>query len=126
MRLKDNLYTISDVQCAEGTTHFRVTLNAAHTIYRAHFPAEPVTPGVCLVQMAVELAEVSLGQPLQLKKAVNVKFLSVVSPLATPCIRFAVTTAPTASEALRATVLVDCEEGVLAKMSLLLIPAASA
>ena len=125
MRLKDNLYTVSDVRREVGTTHFCVTLNAAHVIYQAHFPAEPVTPGVCLVQMAVELTEVSLGQPLLLRKAVNVKFLSVVSPLATPRIRFTVTTAPASSDTVRATVLVACEEGVLAKMSLLLIPAAS-
>lgn len=126
MRLKDNLYTVSDVQRDNSTTHFCITLNAAHVIYRAHFPAEPVTPGVCLVQMAVELTEESLGQPLQLRKAVNVKFLSVISPLTTPCTRFTVTTAPAASDTVRATVLVECEEGVMAKMSLLLIPAASA
>lgn len=125
MRLKDKLYTVSDVQRDGTATHFCVTLNAAHVIYRAHFPAEPVTPGVCLVQMAAELAEASLGRPLQLKKVINVKFLSIVSPLATPRIRFAVTAVP-AADTLRANVIVEHEECVLAKMSLLFIPAASA
>ena len=26
-----------------------------NVIYKAHFPEKPITPGVCIVQMAVEL-----------------------------------------------------------------------
>ena len=57
MTLKNKLYTITDMEHEGGTARFSLNLNAAHEIYEAHFPGEPVTPGVCLVQMAGELLE---------------------------------------------------------------------
>lgn len=52
-------------------------------IYAAHFPGFPVTPGVALLQMALDL----IGCPL--KGASNLKFLIPVRPSADgPCLRF--------------------------------------
>lgn len=52
-------------------------------IYAAHFPGYPVTPGVALLQMALDL----MGRPL--KAASNIKFLIPVCPSADgPCLRF--------------------------------------
>lgn len=124
MTLKNKLYTIADRQHEGETTRFSLNLNAAHEIYGAHFPGEPVTPGVCLVQMAGELLEECLGRKLQLKKAVNVKFLSPVSPVMTPFVRFTVTPAPADAEGLiRSSVRVEYESRVMAKMSLIHSPA---
>ena len=124
MTLKNKLYTIADRQHEGETTRFSLNLNAAHEIYGAHFPGEPVTPGVCLVQMAGELLEECLGRKLQLKKAVNVKFLSPVSPVITPSVRFTVSPAPADAEGLiRSSVRVEYESRVMAKMSLIHSPA---
>ncbi len=84
MRLKDDFYTITSVTEVDGRKLYVLHLNPDHFIFKAHFPGEPITPGVCLQQMAVELAEEAAGQPLQLSYVKNVKFLSVVSPLQTP------------------------------------------
>lgn len=120
MTLKNKLYTITDMEHEGGTARFSLNLNAAHEIYGAHFPGEPVTPGVCLVQMAGELLEECLGRKLQLKKAVNVKFLSPVSPVDTPSVGFTVSPAPTDAEGLiRSSVKVEHEGRVMAKMSLI-------
>ena len=120
MTLKNRLYTITDRRHEGDATHFTLQLNASHVIYQAHFPGEPVTPGVCLVQMAGELLEECLGRKLQLKKAVNVKFLSPVSPVATPSVGFTVSPTPADAEGLiRSYVKVEHEGRVMAKMSLI-------
>ncbi len=86
MQLRNNLYTLSGQEPEGEGMRFRITLRADHTIYRAHFPGQPVTPGVCIVQTACELLELLVarqrpGVRLELEHAKNVKFLSVVSPL---------------------------------------------
>ena len=118
MTLKNKMYTITDMEHEGERTRFSLNLNAEHEIYGAHFPGEPVKPGVCLVQMAGELLEECLGR--QLKKAVNVKFLSPVSPVDTPSVRFTVSPAPADAEGLiRSSVKVEHEGRVMAKMSLI-------
>ena len=74
MILKDNFYTIlrKDVDAMA----YDIRLNPAHTIYQAHFPGEPVTPGVCILQIARELLEDLLQRPLAVKSVKNMKFLS--------------------------------------------------
>ena len=49
-------------------------------IYGAHFPGHPVTPGVTLVQIAVELLSEQEGKPLEIVAAKNIKFLIPVMP----------------------------------------------
>lgn len=90
MKLKDDFYTIKGITEVDGRQVYDLHLNPDHFIFKAHFPGEPVTPGVCLQQMAVELAEESVGRPLALVYVKNVKFLSVVSPLQTPVFQFCV------------------------------------
>ena len=55
MVLIDNFYTVKSQNISAGKAEFRVKLNAENFIYQAHFPNNPITPGVCLIQMAVEL-----------------------------------------------------------------------
>ena len=90
MKLKDDFYTIKGITEVDGRQVYDLHLNPDHFIFKVHFPGEPVTPGVCLQQMAVELAEESVGRPLALVYVKNVKFLSVVSPLQTPDFQFCV------------------------------------
>ena len=39
---------------------FRVALNADCEVYQGHFPGEPISPGVCNIQMIKECAEMLL------------------------------------------------------------------
>jgi 3-hydroxyacyl-[acyl-carrier-protein] dehydratase len=88
MVLKNSLYTIEGQQSAEGTVAYDIRLQPDHIIYQAHFPGEPITPGVCVVQIAKELLEEHLQRPLAIKAVKNVKFLAVVSPLEHPQVRY--------------------------------------
>lgn len=84
MKLTNNLYTITDRQHENLQSVYHVELNKECFIYKAHFPGQPITPGVCIVQMAKELLEESLQKPLDIVAVKNVKFLSVISPNSTP------------------------------------------
>lgn len=65
----------------QGQSGFNVILNPDHLIYKAHFPGQPVTPGVCILQMIQELLSVWMGIPLYIKKIKNAKFTNMISPL---------------------------------------------
>lgn len=57
-----------------------VILNPSHIIYQVHFPGNPITPGVCIIQMATEILEQDLGKKLEIDVIHNVKFLSILVP----------------------------------------------
>lgn len=78
MNLKNNLYIIksSDVE----NRSFLIELLANSIIYKAHFPGHPITPGVCIVQIATELLQEFLHKNLVLKTIANAKFLSIINP----------------------------------------------
>ena len=50
------------------------------SIYRGHFPGYPITPGVCLVEIALELIAQREGRPVRLVGAKNIKFMSPILP----------------------------------------------
>lgn len=81
MILKNNLYTIKSADVAEEEARYAIELNDGSFIYQAHFPGEPITPGVCIVQIAQELLENATGKKLRLVKVKNIKFLSVLTPV---------------------------------------------
>lgn len=56
-----------------------VRLLPESAVYRGHFPGYPITPGVCLVQIALELIAGMAG-PVRLVAAKNIKFTSPVIP----------------------------------------------
>ena len=87
--LRGILYEIVSVD-GSGVT---LRLLPESPVYKGHFPGYPITPGVCLVEMALE----ALGQmadqvghdgPLKLVAAKNIKFTSPVFPDAGTELRF--------------------------------------
>lgn len=83
MLLEDKFFEIVSVAEENGLTEVKVRLNPDHRIYRAHFPGYPVTPGVCIVEIAVEVASVITGKKLVLNGAKDIKFLVPVIPTET-------------------------------------------
>ena len=59
---------------------YKIRLNPGSDIYKAHFPEKPITPGVCIVQVIVEILSDYMKQNLLLSYVKNVKFLQLVSP----------------------------------------------
>ena len=57
-----------------------VELDRECGIYAAHFPGHPITPGVTIVQIAVELLSLVSGRTLDISQAKNIKFLIPIIP----------------------------------------------
>ena len=79
MVLKD-FYSVISSQHSEGAYTTTLKINNSHELYQGHFPGRPVTPGVILMQLFKEQAELVSGKELQLERASNVKFTAVVDP----------------------------------------------
>ena len=74
------IYTLDYVREADGGCDCGIHLDPGHVIYKAHFPGFPVTPGVCIVGMAVELASALSGRKLSLSEAKDIKFVMPITP----------------------------------------------
>lgn len=67
-RLSDGVYTVE------------IHLNPSHPLFEGHFPDNPIAPGVCMMQIAKELAETIVQKKLFLIRATNVKFTALINP----------------------------------------------
>ena len=88
MILRDDFFTIKNRNVSNEKAEFKVKLNTEHFIYQAHFPNNPITPGVCLIQMAVELFNSLKEANFSIKALKNVKFTAPISPLEFPEVDF--------------------------------------
>ena len=96
-----------------------IQLNADHVIFQAHFPGEPITPGVCIIQIAKELLEDVVGEQLLICAVKNVKFLRVISPVEMPQITYVFENIATddTTKTVKVSTLVKCGDTPLAKLS---------
>lgn len=89
MSLKNNLYTISTPEeQAAGTFKTKVALNPNHPIFEGHFPAQPVLPGVCLLNMLKDIIGAIKNKPVNLKSAATIKYIKLVDPEVEPALVF--------------------------------------
>lgn len=118
MRLIDNMYDVADMTVDGRHCTATVTLRPDCDIYRAHFPGQPVTPGVCIIGMATELASSAFGTSMRLRVVRNAKFIAVIDPHATPAVIYDITARD--SDDMQLTVTVTAPSGqCLAKLSLI-------
>ena len=84
MPLLKDFYTILSFETTpDNTAKALLRLNKDHPVFAGHFPGQPVTPGVCMMQIIKELGEKWANMPLQLQTARNVKFMGVINPFET-------------------------------------------
>jgi 3-hydroxyacyl-[acyl-carrier-protein] dehydratase len=76
--LENSFYNVEKTESTEDTLFAEVLLNVSHEIYKVHFPGNPVTPGVCLLQIALELLNLKFQRKLRLVSARNIKYLKVL------------------------------------------------
>lgn len=117
MKLQNNLYTIVE----RNDNNFRIALNAEDTIYKAHFPEQPITPGVCIIQIASELLKVYFNRDISLSEVVNAKFLSVINPIETEEVVYAIGKMAynETDNTLKVAITVSSDKTVCTKLSLL-------
>lgn len=76
MKLLNDFYRIVE----QDGRKCKVEMNGDHKIYKAHFPGNPITPGVCLVQMAVEMCELIWREHYKLEEIEKIRYRHVVKP----------------------------------------------
>lgn len=120
MKLIDNLYSINarELDNMGDKAIFGISLNADNVIYKAHFPSNPITPGVCLIQIALEITELCKNTDLEIKKLKNVKFTSQLNPIQSPDINVEISGLK--NENSEVTVVFRDEQTVFSKISLIL------
>lgn len=76
MKLYNDIYTI--IEKRDNVVKIRLLPESA--IYRAHFPGNPITPGVCQVGIVEELVGKCVGKNVRLLEIKNLKFMDVLRP----------------------------------------------
>ncbi len=89
MSLKNDFYTVKETASPlENSVKGLIELNAAHIIYKDHFPEMPVVPGVLQIQIIKELLEDHLNKKLQMVNGDNIKFMGMIIPTQNTLINF--------------------------------------
>ena len=83
MLLKD-FYAVNSLETEENKTTAKITINKDHKVFKGHFPDNPVTPGVCMMQIIKELTEGIVDKKLFMQSSSNVKFMAIINPDKTP------------------------------------------
>lgn len=117
MKLLNDFFAI--VACSEQAEEFtvEVELRAGHAIYAAHFPGNPITPGVCILQIAQELLGERLQRRLTLQTVHNIKYMAVIAPAEHPRITYRFSGLTVADDCCKAKIVVADGPQVFAKLS---------
>lgn len=120
MKLIDNLYTVVKDNHAEMQCD--ISFISDSVIYKAHFPGMPVTPGVCIIEIARELFSIMRNEEYRICKVANAKFLKIIAPSEVGIIsyKFSKIVENTSDSTLRVAIQVTDSENVYAKLSLIL------
>lgn len=79
--LIQGFYTVKNIlKVDENTIHVSILLNKNHEVFKGHFPDNPITPGVCMIQTIKEITEEYLSKKLFLQRISNVKFTALINP----------------------------------------------
>lgn len=78
--LLNDFFTIQKIETSDRETKAMLVINAAHKIFKGHFPGQPVVPGVCMMQMIKETLEIVTSRATNLVSAPEIKFLVIIDP----------------------------------------------
>ena len=85
-------YTLNSLEKQDAENYLcTLTLNPQHAIFKGHFPGNPITPGVCMMQIIKNLTEEITGYKLFLAKTTNVKFMALINPINHPILQLTLT-----------------------------------
>ena len=82
--LIENYYKVNDIIAGTGKTLFMVSLNSDCNVYKGHFPENPISPGVCNIQMIKECAELIVGKHLFMHNLQHCRLTTLITPLVYP------------------------------------------
>ncbi len=119
--LNDFFHVLSSVY-DETTGTYDIALNPEHFIFKAHFPGNPITPGVCQLGIVEELLSAQVGQPFRLAYVNNIKYMNIISPLDNPQLQVRLSRIQPADGGYSVQAVLANETASFTKMSLRLTP----
>ena len=75
-----HFYSVKEFNFTDNQIKSIIELNPEHDVFKGHFPNNPVTPGVCMLQILKELTEQATNTNLFIKECSNVKFMALINP----------------------------------------------
>lgn len=75
-----HFYSVKEFNFTDNQLKAVIELNPEHDVFKGHFPNNPVTPGVCMLQILKELTEQATNTNLFIKECSNVKFMALINP----------------------------------------------
>ena len=79
-----HFYSVKEFNFTDNQIKSIIELNPEHDVFKGHFPNNPVTPGVCMLQILKELTEQATNTNLFIKECSNVKFMALINPEVNP------------------------------------------
>src|SRR5690606_8587673 len=79
-----HFYSVKEFNFTDNQLKAIIELNPEHDVFKGHFPNNPVTPGVCMLQILKELTEQATNTNLFIKECSNVKFMALINPEVNP------------------------------------------
>lgn len=79
--LIEGFYTVvAKEEISEQDILVTIQLHKEHPVFDGHFPENPVTPGVCMIQIIKKVVQEHLHMELFLQRISNVKFTALINP----------------------------------------------
>lgn len=88
--LLPGFYKILEIHFNDNQLQAVIELNKEHNVFKGHFPNNPVTPGVCMLQIFKELTEQVTHKTLFIKECTNVKFMALINPETDPILQISI------------------------------------
>lgn len=84
MLLKDKYFKIESQSADGASARFHVRLMPDCDVYRGHFPGNPVSPGVCNIEMIKECFLMLLDEKPRIRTIDRCRLTAVASPVVSP------------------------------------------
>ena len=85
-----HFYSVKEFNFTDSQIKSIIELNPEHDVFKGHFPNNPVTPGVCMLQILKELTEQATNTNLFIKECSNVKFMALINPEVNPVLAISI------------------------------------
>ncbi len=117
MLFKNDFYTLISTEKSENTVSFRIKFNKEHSIFKGHFPGNPVTPGVAQMEIIKELVQLSKEKEVQLVSMPNCKFLAILNPEKNATVTVEIKFSETEDDSIKMNAVIKDNETSYLKMS---------
>lgn len=120
MTLLNDFFRITATSSEGAAATYTIALNPEHCIFKAHFPGNPITPGVCQLAIVEELMSQREGKPLRLAHIANIKYMEILTPTTDPQLNVEISRIRQVEEGIALQAVLRNERAAFTKMSITL------